>query len=163
MTVLELKQVKKTFGSGHKQVEALKETNFSADRGELIAIIGPSGSGKSTLLTIIGGLLTPTSGAVTINNKNLADINEKERSRIRLKEVGFILQASNLIPFLTVADQLKLLDKVKKGNMKKPQLEELYEDLGIGDLRLNIRQICLGENGSELRLQKHYIVILPLF
>ena len=135
MTVLELKQVKKTFGSGHKQVEALKETNFSADRGELIAIIGPSGSGKSTLLTIIGGLLTPTSGAVTINNKNLADINEKERSRIRLKEVGFILQSSNLIPFLTVADQLKLLDKVKKGNMKKPQLEELYEDLGIGGLR----------------------------
>ena len=59
----------------------------------------------------------------------------KNVRRIRLKEVGFILQASNLIPFLTVADQLKLLDKVKKGNMKKPQLEELYEDLGIGDLR----------------------------
>ena len=135
MTVLELKQVKKTFGSGHKQVEALKETNFSAEKGELIAIIGPSGSGKSTLLTIIGGLLTPSSGAVTINNENLADINEKERSKIRLKEIGFILQASNLIPFLTVANQLKLLDQVKKGNMDKTQLEELYEDLGIGDLR----------------------------
>jgi putative ABC transport system ATP-binding protein len=133
--VLELKQVKKTFGSGHTQVEALKETNFSAEKGELIAIIGPSGSGKSTLLTIIGGLLSPTSGAVTINNKNLAEINEKERSKIRLKEIGFILQASNLIPFLTVADQLKLLDKVKKGNMNKSQLEELYKDLGIGDLR----------------------------
>ncbi len=135
MTVLELKQVKKTFGSGHKQVEALKETNFSAKKGELIAIIGPSGSGKSTLLTIIGGLLSPTSGAVTINNEDLAEINEKERSKIRLKEIGFILQASNLIPFLTVADQLKLLDRVKKGNMKKAQLEELYKDLGIGDLR----------------------------
>jgi putative ABC transport system ATP-binding protein len=135
MKVLELKQVKKTFGSGHTQVEALKETNFSAEKGELIAIIGPSGSGKSTLLTIIGGLLSPTSGAVTINNKNLAEINEKERSRIRLKEIGFILQASNLIPFLNVADQLKLLDKVKKGNMNKSQLEELYKDLGIGDLR----------------------------
>lgn len=135
MAVLELKQVKKTFGSGHKQVEALKEINFSADKGELIAIIGPSGSGKSTFLTIVGGLLTPTSGSVTINNKNLADINEKERSKIRLKEIGFVLQASNLIPFLSVADQLKLLDQVKKGNMTKPQLEELYEDLGIGDLR----------------------------
>ncbi|WP_342512865.1 ABC transporter ATP-binding protein [Sporosarcina sp. FSL K6-1522] len=135
MAVLELKQVKKTFGSGHKQVEALKEINFSAEKGELIAIIGPSGSGKSTFLTIVGGLLTPTSGSVTINNKNLADINEKERSKIRLKEIGFVLQASNLIPFLSVADQLKLLDQVKKGNMTKPQLEELYEDLGIGDLR----------------------------
>ena len=135
MAVLELKQVKKTFGSGHKQVEALKEINFSAEKGELIAIIGPSGSGKSTFLTIVGGLLTPTSGSVTINNKNLADINEKERSKIRLKEIGFVLQASNLIPFLSVADQLKLLDQVKEGNMTKPQLEELYEDLGIGDLR----------------------------
>jgi len=89
----------------------------------------------STLFAIFLILLTPTSGSVTINNKNLADINEKERSKIRLKEIGFVLQASNLIPFLSVADQLKLLDQVKKGNMTKPQLEELYEDLGIGDLR----------------------------
>lgn len=135
MAVLELKQVKKTFGSGHKQVEALKEINFSADKGELIAIIGPSGSGKSTFLTIVGGLLTPTSGAVIINNKNLSDISEKERSKIRLKEIGFVLQASNLVPFLTVANQLKLLDQVKKGNMTKSQLDDLYEDLEIGELR----------------------------
>lgn len=135
MTVLQLKQVKKTFGSGHKQVEAMKETNFLAEKGELIAIIGPSGSGKSTFLTIVGGLLTPTSGSVIINDRNLSDLSEKERSRIRLKEIGFILQASNLVPFLTVANQLKLLDQVKKNNMMKSQLEELYEDLGIGDLR----------------------------
>lgn len=135
MAVLQLKQVKKTFGSGHKQVEALKETNFSAEKGELIAIIGPSGSGKSTFLTIVGGLLTPTSGSVIIRDKSLSDLSEKERSSIRLKEIGFILQASNLVPFLTVANQLKLLDKVKKGNMTKSQLDELYKDLGIGDLR----------------------------
>jgi len=135
MAVLELIQVKKTFGSGHKQVEAMKATDFIAERGELIAIIGPSGSGKSTFLTIVGGLLTPTSGDVIINDKNLADLNEKECSKIRLKEIGFILQASNLVPFLTVANQLKLLDQVKKDNMTKKQLEELYEDLGIGDLR----------------------------
>ena len=135
MAVLELKQVKKTFGSGHKQVEAMKETNFMAERGELIAIIGPSGSGKSTFLTIVGGLLSPTSGDVIINEKNLAALNQKEHSKIRLKEIGFILQASNLVPFLTVAAQLKLLDQVKKGNMTKKQLEELYEDLGISDLR----------------------------
>lgn len=135
MAVLELKQVKKTFGSGHTQVEAMKETNFLAERGELIAIIGPSGSGKSTFLTIVGGLLSPTSGDVIINDKNLAALNEKERSKIRLKEIGFILQASNLVPFLTVANQLKLLDQVKKGNMTKKELEELYEDLGISNLR----------------------------
>lgn len=135
MAVLELKEVKKTFGSGHKQVNALKETNFTADKGELIAIIGPSGSGKSTFLTIVGGLQSPTSGDVIINKANLATLNEKERSKIRLKEIGFILQASNLVPFLTVANQLKLLDQVKKGNMTETELEGLYEDLGISELR----------------------------
>lgn len=135
MAVLELNNVKKTFGSGHKQVEALKETNFLAEQGELIAVIGPSGSGKSTFLTIAGGLLSPTDGEILINNENLAQLNEKQRSKIRLKEIGFILQASNLVPFLTVDKQLNLLDKVKKGNMKKDQREKLYEDLGIGDLR----------------------------
>ena len=113
------------------------------------------------MLTIIGGLLSPTTGTVTINNENLADINEKERSKIRLREIGFILQASNLVPFLTVANQLKLLDRVKKGNMKKSQLEELYEDLGIGDLRNDMQQICPVESANALQLQKHYIVILP--
>lgn len=135
MAVLQLKQVKKTFGKGHKKVEALKITDFSAERGELIAIIGPSGSGKSTLLTIIGGLLTPTSGSVIINDEKLDELKEKARSKIRLKEIGFILQTANLVPFLTVADQLRLLDKVKKGNMSKDKLEVLYTDLGISELR----------------------------
>jgi len=154
MAVLELKQVKKTFGSGHKEIEAMKVTNFSADRGELIAIIGPSGSGKSTFLTIVGGLLTPTSGEVIINDKNLADLNEKERSKIRLKEIGFILQASNLIPFLTVANQLKLLDQVKNENMTKKQLEELYEDLGIGDLRTKYPSDLSGGERQRVAIAK---------
>jgi len=154
MVVLELKQVKKTFGSGHKAIEAMKETNFTADRGELIAIIGPSGSGKSTFLTIVGGLLTPTSGSVVINDKNLADLNEKERSKIRLKEIGFILQASNLVPFLTVANQLKLLDQVKKENMTKKQLEELYDDLGIGDLRTKYPSDLSGGERQRVAIAK---------
>lgn len=108
MAVLEMNQVHKTFGSGHKKVDALKKTDFQAEKGELIAVIGPSGSGKSTFLTIAGGLLSPTSGDIFINDKNIASLNEKELSKIRLKEIGFILQASNLIPFLTVDKQMKL-------------------------------------------------------
>lgn len=135
MSVLHLTGVTKTFGSGRTEVKALKKTNFQADRGELIAIIGPSGSGKSTFLTIIGGLLSPTEGDVVINGKNLSGLSEKQRSRIRLKEIGFVLQASNLVPFLTVANQLRLLDKVKKENMSKQEMEKLYEELGIGELR----------------------------
>ena len=135
MAILQLNQVSKSFGEGHKRVDALKETNFSAEKGELIAIIGPSGSGKSTFLTISGGLQTPSSGDIMINNQNLSALNEKKRSRIRLKEIGFILQASNLIPFLTVDKQMKLLDKVKKDNMSKSELSQLYMDLGIDELR----------------------------
>ena len=135
MAVLELNQVKKTFGSGHKKVDALKSTDFHAEQGEMIAVIGPSGSGKSTFLTIAGGLLSPSNGEVIINNANITSLNEKERSKIRLKEIGFILQASNLVPFLTVDKQMKLLDQVKKGNMNKEEVEQLYKDLGIGDLR----------------------------
>ncbi|MEH6948489.1 ABC transporter ATP-binding protein [Bacillus sp. JJ634] len=135
MTALELSHVTKSFGTGHTKVNALKETNFQAGRGELIAIIGPSGSGKSTFLTIVGGLLTPSTGDVIINNQKLTSLNEKKRSKIRLQEIGFILQASNLIPFLTVDKQMKLLDKVKKGNMTKTELEQLYHDLGIEGLR----------------------------
>jgi len=135
LAILELTKVKKSFGTGHKQVDALKETNFSADPGELIAVIGPSGSGKSTFLTIAGGLQTPTSGGILINNQNLSDLNEKQRSKVRLKEIGFILQASNLIPFLSVDNQMKLLDNVKKDNMTSAELEVLYDNLGIKDLR----------------------------
>ncbi|MDQ0214444.1 putative ABC transport system ATP-binding protein [Oikeobacillus pervagus] len=135
MAVLQLVNVKKVYGKGHNQVNALKETNFTANKGELIAIIGPSGSGKSTFLTIAGGLQTPTEGDVIINGQSLISLNEKKRSKIRLQEVGFILQASNLVPFLTVDMQMKLLDKVKKGNMSKNKLNKLYEDLGITRLR----------------------------
>jgi len=134
MAILELNQVTKSFGTGHKKVDALKETHFQAEKGELIAVIGPSGSGKSTFLTIAGGLQTPTDGEVIINNQNITELSEKKRSKIRLQEIGFILQASNLVPFLTVRNQMKLLDQVKKDNMTKAELTQLYEGLGINDL-----------------------------
>ncbi|MEH7248356.1 ABC transporter ATP-binding protein [Neobacillus niacini] len=154
MAVLELHQVKKSFGSGHKKVEALKEVDFLANRGELIAIIGPSGSGKSTFLTIVGGLLSPTSGEVVINGENLTVLNEKARSQIRLREIGFVLQASNLIPFLSVANQLKLLDKVKKGNMSKVERNQLYDDLGIADLLLKYPSDLSGGERQRVAIAK---------
>lgn len=154
MAVLELNRVKKSFGTGHKKVDALKETNFHAERGELIAVIGPSGSGKSTFLTIAGGLLSPTGGDILINDTNIATLNEKQLSKIRLKEIGFILQASNLVPFLTVEKQLKLLDKVKKDNLNKEQLEQLYKDLGIGDLRAKYPSDLSGGERQRVAIAK---------
>lgn len=134
MALLELKDVNKVFKSGKSEIEALKPTNFIAEAGELIAVIGPSGSGKSTFLTIAGGLQTPSNGDVLINGNNLIELKEKKRASLRLKEIGFVLQSSNLVPFLTVQQQMKLLDKVKKDNLREEQLEQMYESLGIGEL-----------------------------
>ena len=134
MALLELKEVNKVFKSGKTEIEALKPTNFIAEAGELIAVIGPSGSGKSTFLTIAGGLQTPSNGDVLINGNNLIDLKEKKRASLRLKEIGFVLQSSNLVPFLTVQQQMKLLDKVKKDNLREDQLEQMYDSLGIGEL-----------------------------
>lgn len=134
MALLELKEVNKVFKSGRTEIEALKTTNFIAEAGELIAVIGPSGSGKSTFLTIAGGLQSPSNGEVYVNGQNLTNFKEKERGSVRLKEIGFVLQASNLVPFLTVNQQMQLLDKVKKGNMQTSQLQNLIDALGIEDL-----------------------------
>ena len=163
MAILELNNVKKTFGTGHKQVDALKETNFSAEPGELIAVIGPSGSGKSTFLTVAGGLQTPTSGGILVNNKDLADLNEKQRSKVRLKEIGFILQASNLVPFLNVDNQMKLLDNVKKDNMTKRNWMRYTIILALKNYAKNIPPIYLVVNVNVSPLLKPYIVNLPFF
>jgi len=133
MAVLELNDANKVFGTGNTQVEALKKTNFQAEAGDLIAVIGPSGSGKSTFLTVAGGLQEPSSGEVLINGTKIQQLGEKKRSKIRLQEIGFVLQASNLVPFLTVRQQMQLLDKVKKDNLTDSEVERLYGALGINE------------------------------
>lgn len=134
MSAIESKDVKKTFKDGDTMIEALKETNFSVEKGEFVAIIGPSGSGKSTFLTIAGGLQAPTAGEVLINDQPFSDQKEKNRAKLRFKEIGFILQASNLVPFLTVKKQLKLVDKVSKEN-KTQSAQDLFTQLGIDKLQ----------------------------
>ncbi|MFO8069783.1 MAG: ABC transporter ATP-binding protein [Alkalibacterium sp.] len=134
MKLIELKGVKKTFKDGRKTIEALKSTNFSVEEGEFVAIIGPSGSGKSTFLTIIGGLQTPTEGKVFIKNDKFSELEEKKRATKRFNEIGFILQASNLIPFLTVKDQLRLVNKVEKSKIDESKIKKLLSELGIDNL-----------------------------
>ncbi|ARF14088.1 ABC transporter ATP-binding protein [Sporosarcina ureae] len=152
--VLELRNAKKTFGEGNTLVEAMKETNFLVERGELVAVIGPSGSGKSTFLTVAGGLQSPSEGQVIINGKELSQLNEKQRSKVRLQEIGFILQASNLVPFLTVDEQLELLNKVKKDNMSKDEQRKLYEDLGITKLHKNYPSDLSGGERQRVAIAK---------
>lgn len=134
MSVLMLNNITKMFKDGDNTIEALKPTNFEAQAGEFIAIIGPSGSGKSTFLTISGGLQKPSSGEVLINNHSYSNLSEKERSKRRYQDIGFILQASNLVPFLTVNQHFQLIDHINR-TTQKDKLTDLLTELGI--LHLN--------------------------
>ncbi|WP_326516560.1 ABC transporter ATP-binding protein [Ligilactobacillus murinus] len=136
MSVIEFKNVNKYFGSGSAKVHALKDINFSADKGEFVLILGPSGSGKSTFLTIAGNILSPGSGSVLINGKEIATYSNKEREQLRLEQIGFVLQAHNLVPYLTLKEQFELVDRVKKtGNLSSADLERLLAHLEIAELK----------------------------
>lgn len=133
--IIEMIGVTKDFLQGDNIIRALKETNFTAYEGELIGIVGPSGSGKSTFLTILGGLQKPTTGKVLLNGKTFSELDVKEKSRIRLANIGFILQASNLIPFLTVKEQMVLYNKITKTKINQAWMDELFSKLDVERLK----------------------------
>ena len=132
--VLMMEKIVKKFGQGHTEVTALKKVDFNVAQGEFVSVIGPSGSGKSTFLTIAGGLQTPTEGKITINGADFSQMNEKQRSKARFKEIGFILQSSNLIPFLKVKEQFQLVEKIEN-EKNAAKIEELLKSLDIWELR----------------------------
>ena len=153
MNVIEFKNVRKEFKDGDQIIQGLKETNFSAAAGEFIGIIGPSGSGKSTFLTLAGGLQTPTAGEVLINGQAFSEEKEKKRAKIRFKEIGFILQASNLIPFLTVKKQLKLVDKINRSN-QKDKANMLFDQLGVTKLENKYPQDLSGGERQRIAIAR---------
>lgn len=132
---LALEHVTKQFGQKTNLVTALEDVSLAFKAGEVSLIIGPSGSGKSTLLTILGGLQTPTDGSVRLNGHDISDLSTKEAEKIRLEQIGFVLQAYNLVPYLTVADQFKLVDQVKpNNNLSHDAFDKIIETLGIQKL-----------------------------
>ncbi len=135
MNLLEVKSISKTYGSGEMAVHALKNVSFSVPKGEFVAVIGESGSGKSTLLNILGALDAPTSGKVYIDGKDTFAMKEQSLTIFRRRNIGFIFQAFNLIPELTVEQNMifpLLLDYRKP---KKKDLEELLSVLNLTDRR----------------------------
>lgn len=135
MDLLEVKSICKTYGSGEAAVQALKEVSFSVSKGEFVAVVGESGSGKSTLLNTLGALDTPTSGKVYIDGKDIFSMKERELTVFRRRNIGFIFQAFNLIPELTVEQNIifpVLLDYQKPN---KKYLAELLAILNLEDRR----------------------------
>lgn len=135
MNLLEVHQLCKTYGSGDNAVKALKNVSFSVPKGEYVAIVGESGSGKSTLLNMIGALDTPTSGKVMIDGKNIFSMNDRKLTLFRRRNISFIFQAFNLVPELTVEQNIifPLLLDYQKPNRK--YLEELLAVLNLKERR----------------------------
>ena len=131
MNLLDVNNICKTYGSGETAVHALKKVSFSVPKGEYVAIVGESGSGKSTLLNMIGALDTPTSGKVTIGGKDIFSMYDRKLTVFRRRNIGFIFQAFNLIPELTVEQNIifpVLLDYQKPD---QKYLEELLTVLNL--------------------------------
>ncbi len=132
MNLLEVSKIRKTYGSGEAAVQALKNVSFSIPKGEYVAVVGESGSGKSTLLNMIGALDTPTSGKVLIDGRDTFAMKERNLTVFRRRNIGFIFQAFNLIPELTVEQNMifpLLLD------YQKPDRNYLEELLSVLNLR----------------------------
>lgn len=133
MSGITLNHVSKIYQQGENQVVALHDVSLIVGQGEFIAVVGPSGSGKSTFLSVAGALLQASEGEVTLNGKVIGDLKEKDLSKVRLEEIGFILQTSNLIPYLNVLDQLLVVKKMagKVTKTDKENAKELLQHLGL--------------------------------
>ena len=146
--MLEFKQVSKSFRDGNQMIQAVKPTDLKIIQGELIAIVGPSGSGMA------GALQRPTSGNIYINNKNISILSEKQLSQIRINEIGFILQSTNLVPFLTIEQQFKLLGKYKKDTLSEDEYQKLVKQLNLSDITNQLPNQISGGQKQRVAIAK---------
>ena len=135
MSLIEVKNLSKVYGSGEAQVTALKNINLNIEQGEFIAIVGPSGSGKSTLLHLLGGVDKPSSGEVIIKGESIYKLKEKELAILRRRKLGFVFQFFNLIPVLTAEENIEMPVLLDNGKIDKNYMNELLKLLGLEERR----------------------------
>lgn len=136
MTILQIEHLSKIYGKGESSVKALDDVSFSVEKGEFVAIIGPSGSGKSTLLHLLGGVDRPTGGKILVDNTDMYSLNETQLAIFRRRQIGLIYQFYNLIPVLTVEENMTLPLLLDKQKVDRKQLDELVKTLSLQQ-RLN--------------------------
>ena len=144
MEILRVKNLCKTYGKGDNLVKALDNVSFSVNKGEFVSIIGPSGSGKSTLLHILGGVDTPTSGKVFLDNKDVYAQNEEQLAIFRRRHVGLIYQFYNLIPVLNVRENITLPLLLDGRKVNEQHLNELLSTLGLSNRQTYLPNLLSG-------------------
>ena len=135
MTALELRNVRKVYRSGDAEIVALDHATLSVGDDEIVALVGPSGSGKTTLLSIAGGLLSATDGHVVVGGEDITSRSDKELTKFRREEVGFVFQQVNLVPFLNARENLMVVDELgrkRRGAESRRRAEQLLGELGLG-------------------------------
>lgn len=150
MKILEVENLTKIYGTGENEVKALDHVSFSVEKGEFIAIVGSSGSGKSTLLHLIGGVDKPTSGEVIVNGIHVYQQNEEQLAIFRRREVGLIYQFYNLIPVLTVEENMTLPVLLDNQKVNTNRLEELLKILNLSDRKNHLPKELSG--GQQQRV-----------
>lgn len=138
MPALELRDVRKVYGSGDRVVVALDLATLYVGDDEIVTLVGPSGSGKTTLLSIAGGLLTPTEGKVVVGGEDITDATPRQLTRFRRERVGFVFQSVNLVPFLSARENLLVVPEMAGENRKgeaRRRADRLLEELGLGHRR----------------------------
>ena len=131
MTILQTKDLKKYYGSGDTQVKALDGVDLTVEQGEFVAIVGTSGSGKSTLLHMLGGLDRPTSGTVTVDGKNIFALKDEALTIFRRRKIGFVFQSYNLVPALSVWENIVLPVELDGRKVDRAYVEEVIATLGL--------------------------------
>ena len=131
MTVLETKDLRKYYGSGDTQVKALDGVDLTVENGEFVAIVGTSGSGKSTLLHMLGGLDRPTGGSVLVEGRDIFALKDEELTIFRRRKIGFVFQAYNLVPVLSVYDNIVLPIQLDGGRVDEAYVKQVIETLGL--------------------------------
>lgn len=155
MSVLELKSIIKNYPDGQLVNEVLKDISFTVEKGEFAAIVGPSGAGKSTLLTIMGALLTPSSGSVLLNGHDISHLSKKQQTELRLNKIGFIFQNSDLIPYLKISDQLKFIQKISK--KETGNAEEVLTKLGLQNRLHSYPNVLSGGEKQRVAIARAFI------
>ena len=131
MEILQTTDLVKTYGEGDTEVHALRGVNLAVEKGEFVAIVGTSGSGKSTLLHMLGGLDHPTSGSVAVDGKELGSMQDEELTIFRRRKIGFVFQSFNLVPVLSVYENIVLPIELDGGKVDKEYVEEIIRTLGL--------------------------------
>lgn len=150
MTILETKDLRKVYGSGEAEVRALDGIDLTVNDGEFVAVVGSSGSGKSTLLHMLGGLDRPTSGTVIVDGQDLSALKEEELTIFRRRKIGFVFQSYNLVPVLSVCENIVLPVELDGGNLDKTYIDQIVQTLGLENKLTNLPNTLSG--GQQQRV-----------